>query len=92
MPSRLLFTLGAMAMVIAGCSRQPEGTASMMPSAPSTLTASSPDGGSGMRPAVIALPPRNDGIDFRAQLEKAIAVWPQFPRRHVDQRRRGVDR
>ena len=40
-----------------------------MPSSPSTLTASSPDGGSAMRPAVIALPPRNEGIDFRAQLE-----------------------
>ena len=50
MPFRLLFMLGATAMVIAGCSRTPEGASSVMPLAPSPLTASAPDGGGGCAP------------------------------------------
>ena len=40
-----------------------------MPTAPSPFTADSPGGDGVLRTAVIAFPPRPEGIDFRAQLE-----------------------
>ena len=57
-----------------------------MPSAPSPLTASAPGGGGVVRPAVIAFPPRPDGIDFRAQLENKYRSMGRSPAEvYVDQ-------
>ena len=57
-----------------------------MPSAPSPLTASVPGGGGVVRPAVVAFPPRADGIDFRAQLENQYRGMGRSPAEaYVDQ-------
>jgi Putative binding domain, N-terminal len=86
MPFRLLLVLGALAIAIAGCSRNPEATSSVMSSAPSPLTASAPGGDGAWRPAVVAFPPRADGIDFRAQLENKYRSMGRSPSEvYVDQ-------
>ena len=86
MPGRLLPILGAIALVLAGCSRKPEANASVMPLAPSPLTASAPDGSGVVSPAVVAFPPRVDSIDFRAQLENKYLSLGRAPSEvYVDQ-------
>jgi hypothetical protein len=69
MQCRLLLILGAVAVIIAGCSRSPATSSSAMATAPSPLTAATPGGDDVLRTAVVAFPPRPEGIDFRGQLE-----------------------
>ena len=49
-----------------------------MPSAPSALSSSEPGGGV-WRPAIVAFPPRADGMDFRAQLESKYTSMGRSP-------------
>jgi hypothetical protein len=68
MTSRLLLILATMATVAVGCSRSPETATSASPLAPSDVTLSHTTGGP-WRPAVVTFPPREEGMDFRVQLE-----------------------
>jgi hypothetical protein len=77
MSSRL--ALFILAIVLAtGCSRNPESPSMALPSSPSPLT-SSGFGGDLARKAVVAFPPRADGIDFRNQLESKYVSMGRTP-------------
>ncbi len=81
---RPTYLIVALACAVAGCSKNPENAVSAAPTAPTVLAslatatgASGPMAASG--PMDVALPPRNETVDFRRQLETKYQTTLQRP-------------
>lgn len=82
---RLLGLLAATALIVA-CSKTPDHAVTGTPTGPSAIPMSVGDGGGKSSRNVVNFPPRNEGIDFRAQLEnKYLAMGRRPAQTYVDQ-------
>ena len=83
---RLLGILVATTLVVA-CSKNPDHAAATTPTGPSSASMSAGDGGGGTSSrTVVAFPARNEGLDFRSQLEnKYLAMGRRPVQSYVDQ-------
>ena len=64
---------------LSACSRDPQEPHAAMPTSPSAVTPDTTGGSFVSRPAVIAFPPRPDGVEFRAQLENKYLAMGRRP-------------
>jgi len=64
---------------LSSCSRDPQEPHAAMPTSPSAVTPDTTGGSFVSRPAVIAFPPRPDGVEFRAQLESKYLAMGRRP-------------
>jgi hypothetical protein len=86
MTYRPLPAICLLTVVAASCSRSPQTTSNVVPTAPSLLSEATPDGRGVLRTAVVAFPARPDGLDFRAQLENKYRSLGRTPSEvYVDQ-------
>ena len=63
---------------LSACSRNPQEPHGAMPTSPSAVTPDTIGGNFVSRPAVIAFPPRPDGVAFRAELENKYLAMGRF--------------
>ena len=83
---RLLAIIAVTTMIIS-CSKSPDHTVAATPTGPTAIPVSAIDAGGGKSGrAVVDFPPRNEGLDFRAQLEnKYLAMGRRAAQVYVDQ-------